>query len=110
MKQEYVAMYESIVRLLSDCAVNDHAREVLAPMIAKKSLLMHHLYEDMGFKSRSEMGKFMMDNFTILAQEKPKDKLWKKYLYDKIGEVAPACATCDDQQTCFRCLVSELSA
>lgn len=110
MKQEYVVMYEKLVALLHSFAVDENAKEILAPMVAKKSLMMNHLYEDIGFCSRSEMGKFMMKNFPILAKEKPKEKLWKKFLYDKIGEVAPACATCDDQQTCFKCILSEQSA
>ena len=46
----------------------------------------------------------------IEKAEKPKDKLWKKYLYDSIGKIAPACATCDDQLTCFTCMVKEMSA
>ena len=52
----------------------------------------------------------MMKNFPTLAKQKPKEKLWKKFIYDEIGQVAPACADCSDQLTCFSCLVSELSA
>jgi len=64
----------------------------------------------LGLKSRSEMGRFMARNYPLLAAQKPKDKLWKKFLYEKIGKVAPACASCSDQLTCFSCLVSEMSA
>lgn len=110
MTIEHELMYKDVKALLEHYAVNGHARTVLAPMVARKSLMMNHLYEDMGFASRTEMGKFMKKNFPRLAEEKPKDKLWKKYLYDRIGSVAPACATCDDQQTCFRCMIAELSA
>lgn len=94
--------------LLQFHAVNTYARDVLGPWIAYESLKMNHLYEDLGFKSRSEMGRFMKKNFPSLAALKPKEKLWKKYLYDEIGQVAPACATCDDQATCFRCLLEEM--
>jgi len=110
MKPEHKLMYEDVRALLQSYAVNEHARMVLAPMVAHKSLEMNHMYEDMGFKSRTDMGKFMSKNFPKLAAEKPKEKLWKKYLYDRIGSVAPACATCDDQLTCFKCMVKELSA
>jgi len=110
MKNEHKKMYESVKELLEQHAVNDHAKTVLAPMVAKHSLEMNHLYEDMGFKSRTEMGRFMKVNFPTLAEEKPKEKLWKKYIYDCIGEVAPACATCDDQINCFTCIIKELSA
>ncbi len=110
MKIEHKFMYEDVRKLLASHAVNGFAELVLAPLVARTSLEMNHLYEDLGFKSRSEMGRFMMRNFPTLAKDKPKDKLWKKYLYDCIDAVAPACATCDDQATCFRCLVAELSA
>jgi nitrogen fixation protein NifQ len=103
-------MYDEIRMMLASHAVNGFAQMVLAPLVARTSLEMNHLYEDLGFKSRSEMGRFMMRNFPGLAKQKPKDKLWKKYLYDCIGAVAPACATCDDQATCFKCIMQELSA
>lgn len=105
-----IVMYEEIRALLQKHAVNGNAKYILAPLVAERSLLMNHLYEDIGFRSRSEMGKFMKKNFPTLAAKKPNDKLWKKFLYDAIGRVAPACATCDDQLTCFRCLLNEQSA
>ena len=105
-----VIMENSVKVLLQEHAVNHHAKNVLAPWIAYESLKMNHMYEDLGFKSRSEMGRFMKRNFPKLAEKKPKEKLWKKFLYDEIGQVAPACITCNDQATCFSCMVSELSA
>ncbi|MBU1642572.1 nitrogen fixation protein NifQ [bacterium] len=110
MTTEHQIMYDDIRMMLASYAVNGFAQMVLAPLVARTSLEMNHLYEDMGFKSRTEMGRFMMRNFPELAKQKPKDKLWKKYLYDCIGAVAPACATCDDQATCFKCIMQELSA
>lgn len=110
MTVEERLMYNDVRALLASYGVNTFAQTVLAPLVAEKSLLMLHLYEDMGFKSRTEMGQFMKRNFPRLAAEKPKDKLWKKYIYDRVGAIAPACATCDDQLTCFRCMVKELSA
>lgn len=103
-------MYEEVRALLASYAVNGQAEHILAPLVAQKSLEMNHLYEDLGFRSRTQMGKFMKKNFPALAAEKPKEKLWKKYLYDRIGRVAPACATCDDQLTCFTCILKEMSA
>lgn len=107
---EYEIMYEEVKALLATHAVNSQARYILAPLVAKTSLEMNHLYEDLGFKSRTEMGRFMKKNFPTLAVMKPKEKLWKKFLYDEIGRVAPACATCDDQATCFKCILQEMSA
>jgi len=108
MTEAYQTMYEEVKALLAAHAADRYAREVVAPMVALKSLEMNHLYEDLGMQSRTEMGKFMMQHFPSLAQNKPKEKLWKKYLYDAIGKIAPACATCDDQVTCFACLVREM--
>lgn len=109
MKQ-FQIMENEIRTLLQRYAVDKHAREELAPWVAVKSLEMHHMYEDLGFQSRTQMGKFMKEHFYELAMKKPKDKLWKKFLYDEIGKVAPACADCNDQLTCFSCMVSEVSA
>lgn len=110
MKNEERVLYEAVTALLAAHAVNGFAENVLAPMVALKSLEMNHLYEDLGFRSRTEMGRFMKRNFPLLAAQKPKEKLWKKFLYDRIGAVAPACATCDDQLTCFSCLMKEIGA
>ncbi|MFC2074514.1 nitrogen fixation protein NifQ [Campylobacterota bacterium] len=109
MKQ-YQIMENEIMTLLQRHAVDEHAEKTLAPWVAAKSLEMHHMYEDLGFASRSQMGKFMKEHFYDLAMKKPKDKLWKKFLYDEIGQIAPACEDCHDQLTCFRCMVSEVSA
>ncbi len=110
MTLDETLMYDAVRELLAAHAINGHAKYILAPHVAKVSLEMNHLYEDLGFKSRSEMGRFMSKNFPTLAAQKPKEKLWKKFLYDEIGAVAPACATCNDQLTCFTCRVKEMSA
>lgn len=94
---------EKIDCLLSIYAIDKSSRENEARLIADKSVLMNHLYQDLGFKNRKEMNAFMMAHFPTLANNKPKDKLWKKYLYDLIGEIAPACYECDDSQGCFKC-------
>ncbi len=106
---EFALMEQEVTQLLQEHAQSLHAKEVLAPRIAKASLMMHHLYEDLGFGSRTQMGRFMMENFRSLAEQKPKEKLWKKYIYECIGKIAPACATCSDQLTCFSCRVSEVA-
>jgi nitrogen fixation protein NifQ len=107
---EHDAMRHEIETYLKKYAVDDEARYVVAPLIARKSLEMNHLYQDLGFKNRTQMGAYMAKHFPPLAELKPKDKLWKKFLYDAIGKVAPACASCNDQEHCFTCLVSEASA
>lgn len=108
--REHDEMREKIENYLKKYAIDDEARYVIAPLIAKKSLEMNHLYQDLGFKSRVQMGAYMAQHFPRLAELKPKDKLWKKFLYDAIGKVAPACASCNDQEHCFTCLIAEASA
>jgi len=107
---ELKIMEIEVRELLRVYSLNRYVYDVIAPWIAYESLKMGHLYEDLGLGSRTEMGKFMKKNFPLLASKKPKDKLWKKFIYDEIGKIAPACATCSDQMSCFRCMVSELSA
>lgn len=107
---EYDVMREKIESYLKKYAIDDESRYIIAPLIAKKSLEMNHLYQDLGFKSRTQMGTYMSQHFPHLAELKPKDKLWKKFLYDAIGCVAPACETCNDQEHCFTCLIAEVSA
>lgn len=110
MIQEHKAMYEEVKALLYKHAGNEEAATIYAPWVASHSLMMNHLYQDLGLQSRTEMGKFMKEYFPTLAEGKPKEKLWKKYLYDCIGKVAPACASCDDQVSCFSCMILEGSA
>jgi nitrogen fixation protein NifQ len=107
---EHNIMRFEIENYLKKYATDDEARYVIAPIIAKKSLEMNHLYQDLGFKNRIEMGQYMARHFPRLAELKPKDKLWKKFLYDAIGRVAPACVACYDQEHCFSCLITEASA
>ncbi len=99
-------MRKKVTNLLQAYCTNDYARKYIAPMVAEKSLLENHLYEDLGFKNRVQMARFMQLHFPRLASNKPNDKLWKKYIYDLVGEVAPACAFCGDSVNCFACKVS----
>lgn len=109
MNEEQI-MEKAICQFLQGHAHTHLAKVDIAPDIARKSLMMNHLYEDMGFASRTQMGKYLEFHFPSLVETKPKDVLWKKFLYDSIGSVAPACAGCDDSVTCFSCKDEELSA
>ncbi|MDD2357970.1 MAG: nitrogen fixation protein NifQ [Thiovulaceae bacterium] len=110
MNEELKQMEDQVFALLHSYGVNAFAQKVLARWVAYESLKMNHLYQDLGFKSRTQMAAFMKKNFPEFAAKKPKEKLWKKFIYDEIGRVAPACASCDDMSTCFKCMVSEQSA
>jgi len=94
---------QKVITFLQGFAKDEHVKNVIAPHVAIVSLEMNHLYQDLGFKSRVEMGRFMKLNFPILAEQKPADKLWKKYIYEQIDETAPACVECWDQVNCFAC-------
>ena len=90
-----------ITTLLQRFSKDHHSRLIVAPLVAKKSLLKNHLYEDLGFANRIAMGHFMEFHFPSLAKQKPPTKLWKKYLYDSIDAIAPACQDCSSQTNCF---------
>ena len=98
---------QKVILFLQQYAKNDRAKNIISVHVAKTSLMENHLYQDLGFKSRVEMGKFMKEHFPVLFDLKPQDKLWKKFIYDSIGEIAPACEDCKDQINCFTCKVSE---
>ena len=101
--QERIKMEQELTEFLQNYAKNRYSKYVIAPHIAAMSLRENHLYQDLGFSSRVQMGRYMKCHFPKLAERKPLDKLWKKFIYDSIGKVAPACFTCKDQNNCFAC-------
>jgi nitrogen fixation protein NifQ len=103
--KKFEIMEQKVQALLQCFAKDDRAKNVIAPHVATISLRMNHLYQDLGFKSRVEMGRYMKEHFPALADQKPSDKLWKKYIYELIDETAPACVDCKDQINCFACKV-----
>jgi nitrogen fixation protein NifQ len=103
--KELKILESKVTNFLGTYAVDDYTKFEIAPHVAKTSLMPNHLYQDLGLSSRIHMGKYMKEYFPVLAQKKPEDKLWKKFIYDSIGEVAPACEFCKDQVNCFSCKV-----
>ncbi|MDR0579081.1 MAG: nitrogen fixation protein NifQ [Campylobacteraceae bacterium] len=96
-------MEDEVRRFLQKYAKNRYSKYKIAPLIAKKSLEMNHLYRAMGFENRIRMGRFMKLHFPRLFDMRPPDKLWKKFIYDSVGLIAPFCYTCTDQSNCFKC-------
>ncbi len=94
-----------ILELLLIYAADDSTREIQAVEVSEKSILMNHLYEDLGFENRTQMNQFMTKHFPKLAENKPKDILWKKYLFNLIEEMAPSCYECKDVASCFKCII-----
>ena len=99
-----------IIELLSTHAKDPEESLSIALLLANKCFEMGHLYSDMGFESRKVMNDFMTLHFPALAAKKPADIRWKKYLFDSIGEIAPACWQCKDSGNCFKCDILEKSA
>lgn len=97
---------QKVTDFLREYAIDEKSKNNIAPYVAKISLLQNHLYQDLGFKNRSEMGIFMKKYFPILSELKPKEKLWKKFIYDSIDEVAPSCEYCETKESCFACSIS----
>ncbi len=96
-----------IIDLLVSHADDKESGFLLASLIADKCFEMGHLYCDMGLESRKEMNELMSANFVRLAAKRAPDKRWKKFLFDTIGEIAPACWQCKDFGNCFKCDVLE---
>ncbi len=91
-----------IESLLLSFTESEESRE-LALKIAQKSILMNHLYQDLGLLNRENMNELMQTHFKPLADIKPKDIRWKKFLFDTIEDIAPACEFCYDKKNCFGC-------
>lgn len=94
---------QAIESLLREYAINTLAQTTLSRDIALASMKENHLYEDMGFHSRKDYELFMNEHYPLLAQKKPQGVRWKKFLFDSIGAVAPACSHCPDTDECFSC-------
>ena len=105
-----LAVKEKIMLLLDKHAANKGANESTGALISEKCFEMGHLYRDMEFASRIEMNSFMTLHYPSLAAKRPADVRWKKFLFDTIGEVAPACFECKDSGNCFKCDIMEQSA
>ncbi len=99
-----------IVTLLMSYAKKPEDAIAIAMLIAEKCFEMNHLYKDMGFESRKEMNDYMALHFPDLSLMRPSEVRWKKYLFDTIGEIAPACWQCKDSGNCFKCDILEQSA
>ena len=67
-----------------------------------------HLWQDMGFWSRSQLSAMLQYNFPELAEKNDKDMKWKKFLYKQLCEAeglylcrVPSCEVCIDYPKCY---------
>ena len=83
-------------------------QDLLADMVARRCMRPNHLWQDLGFRNRRELGWMMLRHFEALAQRNTADMKWKKFFYRTICRddgymlcAAPSCAECDDFDNCF---------
>jgi len=80
----------------------------LAHMVARRCMRPNHLWQDLGFRNRRELGWLMTRHFESLAGRNRADMKWKKFFYRTVCRddgymlcAAPSCAECDDFDNCF---------
>ncbi|WP_024953470.1 nitrogen fixation protein NifQ [Sulfurospirillum arcachonense] len=96
-------LQDKVTLFLQRYAKDEKALHEVAPRLAEVSLEMNHLYEDLGLKSREQMRGYMQKHFPILHKRKPKNMLWKKFIFESIGESVPCCSSCENQDNCWAC-------
>lgn len=79
-----------------------------AAIVARRSLQPNHLWQDMGFRDRGELGIMLRRHFPELVRRNDRDMKWKKFLYRELcrreGMVvckSPVCERCSDFSECF---------
>lgn len=68
-----------------------------------------HLWQDMGFFSRTELSGFLLRFFPLMAKKNDKNMKWKKFIYKQLCEIeevgytcrSPSCEVCADYANCF---------
>ncbi len=80
----------------------------LAAMVARRSLLSNHLWQDLGLSGRDDLNKLFRTHFPELVRLNHKDMKWKKFFYRQLCEregvpicKAPNCDVCADRTVCF---------
>lgn len=104
------ALEEADLRgLLLDHRAGDAEEPVwLAAILARRSLEPNHLWQDMGFTERGELGAMFRRHFPSLAALNSGDMKWKKFFYRQLCAregfllcKSPHCERCDDYHACF---------
>ncbi|WP_431857762.1 nitrogen fixation protein NifQ [Azospirillum sp.] len=80
----------------------------LATIVARRSLETNHLWQDMGFADRGELGAMFGRHFPSLVALNSGDMKWKKFFYRQLCAregfllcKSPHCERCDDYDACF---------
>ena len=80
----------------------------LAAIVARRSLEPHHLWQDLGLRSRAELSALMGRHFPRLRALNDTNMRWKKFFYRQICSdpslavcLAPTCDDCEEKDLCF---------
>lgn len=100
---------DDVLQLLLDHRSDDcEETRWLAHAIATACLGDNHLYQDMGFTSRTMLSDLLRTHFASLYYKNEGNMKWKKFFYKQLCEraeinvcKAPSCRVCDDYGKCF---------
>jgi len=94
--------------LLECRAGRGEEEEWLAAIVARRSLLANHLWQDLGLADRSQLTTLFQRHFPELARRNRADMKWKKFFYRQLCQregipvcKAPNCQVCADAALCF---------
>ncbi|MBI5891843.1 MAG: nitrogen fixation protein NifQ [Nitrosomonadales bacterium] len=94
--------------LLEHRAHRNMSEQWMAEIVTAACMANDHLWQDLGLRSRTHLGKLMTQNFPALAAKNVHDMKWKKFLYKQLCEQegintcrAPSCEYCTDYLNCF---------
>ncbi|KAF0138449.1 MAG: nitrogen fixation protein NifQ [Rhodospirillaceae bacterium] len=94
--------------LLDHRSMGTVQEEWLSHVIARRSLGMNHLWQDMGLSNRSDVSALLERHFHPLATKNAGSMKWKKFFYrqlclqeDVLVCKSPVCEACDDFSLCF---------
>lgn len=80
----------------------------LAVIVARRCNAANHLWQDMGFAGRSDLGTLFRRHFPALVAANSGDMKWKKFFYRQLCQregfllcKSPNCDCCDDHDACF---------
>ncbi|HYG86713.1 MAG TPA: nitrogen fixation protein NifQ [Azospirillum sp.] len=80
----------------------------LAAIVARRSLEPNHLWQDMGFAGRDDLGAMFRRHFPSLVALNSGDMKWKKFFYRQLCQregvllcKSPHCERCEDYAACF---------
>lgn len=97
--RDLLALYSSDAGVLQNAVI---------AMVARRCQSPHHLWQDLGLRSRQELRTLMTRRFAPLAAKNKQDMKWKKFLYRMVcGSegftlcAAPVCSDCDEFHVCF---------